>query len=64
MKHFLLKLNDLLTLQQSMNYCDTKGIFHKGIELIIFFLHIKYFKRGYVVGTLLFSYDLLFCFQP
>ena len=37
MKHFLLKLNDLPTLQQSMNYCDTKGIFHKDIELIIFF---------------------------
>ena len=43
-----------------MNYCNTKGIFQKDINFIIFFIPIKYFKMGYVVGTLLFSYNLLF----
>ena len=60
---FLLKLDDLPTLQQFMNYCDTKGIFHKDINFIIFFIPIKYFKMGYVVGILLFSYNLLFLFS-
>ena len=60
---FLLKLDYLPTLQQFMNYCDTKGIFHKDINFIIFFIPIKYFKIGYVVGILLFSYNLLFLFS-
>ena len=58
----MLKLDDLPTLEQFMNYCNTKDIFHKDINFIIFFIPIKYFKMGFVVGTLLFSYNLLFLF--
>ena len=37
MEDFLLKLDDIPTLQQFMNYCDTKSIFHKDSNFIIFF---------------------------
>ena len=58
---FLVKLEDLPTLEWFINYCDNKGIFHNDIKFITSFFLLNILKWNMQLE--LYCSHMIFCFR-